>query len=56
MKYRMILIMGKDIHYFDHPNDVDDGLKEYWNYYGKGDKEIVRMMMSEDYDYRPWEN
>ena len=50
------LIMGKDIHYIDHPNDVDDGLKEYWNHYGKGDKEIVRIMMSEDYDYKPWEN
>ena len=50
------LILGKDIHYLDHPNDVDDGLKEYWNHYGKGDKEIVRKMMSEDYDYRPWEN
>lgn len=48
------LIMGKEVHYFDHPNDKDDGLKDYWNHYGKGDKEIVRMMMSEDYEYKPW--
>lgn len=50
------LIMGKRVHYFDHPNDTNDGLKDYWNHYGKGDKEIVRMMMCENYDYRPWED
>jgi len=49
------LIMGKKVHYVDHPNDVNDGLKDYWNHYGKGDKEIVRMMMCEDYTYKPWE-
>lgn len=49
------LIMGKRVHYFDNPNDVDDGLKDYWNHYGKGDKDIIRTMMSEDYKYKPWE-
>lgn len=48
------LIMGKKVHYFDHPNNVNDGLKDYWNYYGQGDKEIIRIMMSEDYEYKPW--
>ena len=49
------LIMGKNVHYFNHPNDSNDGLKDYWNYYGKGNRETIINMMAEDYEYKPWD-
>ena len=49
------IILGKQVHFFDHPNDKNDGLKDYWNYYGQGDRITVINMMCEDYKYKPWE-
>lgn len=49
------LIMGKQIHYIDHPTKVNDGLKDYWNHYGSGARETIIKMMSKNYNYRPWE-
>ena len=49
------IILGKLIHFLDAPADEPDDLRDYWNHYGKGDRDTIIEMMLEDYKEPPWE-
>jgi hypothetical protein len=45
------ILLGKKVHFFDRPEDRQDGLNDYWAHY----KDFTRDLIEEDYDFKPWE-